>query len=321
MSEHQEPIRNLVFCGGGVKGVAYVGAIQVLEERGILPGVRRVAGASAGAITAGLLAAGADAATFTKLFRSLSFPSFVREQCPWLREPLRLYRHYGLHSGDPLVAWLSDAVGALTARSLGEAKPDVTLGELHRAAIDGKPVRHFFGIGSNLTEQLPEVFSGKTRPDLTLVQAMRASASFPVVFQPYALGQHLYVDGGLTWNYPIDLFDGDYARRTKGRPMPEDAGERTIGFALGTLGDVADVAPPRPVAIEDLGGFAHALMSFVLDESTRLHTSRRGVERTVVIDDLGVATTDFGITPEKEDALVESGRKATSAWLDHHPER
>ena len=43
--------RNLVFEGGGVKGIAYAGAIGVLEERDILAGIQRVAGTSAGAIT------------------------------------------------------------------------------------------------------------------------------------------------------------------------------------------------------------------------------------------------------------------------------
>ncbi len=52
--------RNLVFEGGGVKGIAYAGAIQVLEKQNILEDIRRVAGASAGAITAALLSAGAS---------------------------------------------------------------------------------------------------------------------------------------------------------------------------------------------------------------------------------------------------------------------
>ena len=50
--------RNLVFEGGGVKGIAYIGAMQVLEEKGILTSVQRVGGTSAGAINATLLALG-----------------------------------------------------------------------------------------------------------------------------------------------------------------------------------------------------------------------------------------------------------------------
>ena len=47
--------RNLVFEGGGVKGVAYVGALNELHKRGILDSIERVGGTSAGAINAVLL--------------------------------------------------------------------------------------------------------------------------------------------------------------------------------------------------------------------------------------------------------------------------
>lgn len=50
--------RNLIFEGGGVKGIAYIGAMQILHNRGILPDIRRVGGTSAGAINALLFALG-----------------------------------------------------------------------------------------------------------------------------------------------------------------------------------------------------------------------------------------------------------------------
>ena len=54
------PPENLVFKGGGPKGIAYLGAIKVLERKGIFTHVRRVAGTSAGAMTAVLLAVGCN---------------------------------------------------------------------------------------------------------------------------------------------------------------------------------------------------------------------------------------------------------------------
>ena len=59
--------RNMVFEGGGVKGIAYAGAIAVLEDKEILPDIRRVAGTSAGAITAALLALGASSQSVRKI--------------------------------------------------------------------------------------------------------------------------------------------------------------------------------------------------------------------------------------------------------------
>jgi NTE family protein len=50
--------RNLVFEGGGVKGIAYVGALRQLEARGIMEEIRRVGGTSAGAINAVMLSLG-----------------------------------------------------------------------------------------------------------------------------------------------------------------------------------------------------------------------------------------------------------------------
>ena len=52
MSYH---FKNLVFEGGGVKGIAYVGAMEVLDREGILNNIERVAGTSAGAMVAVLV--------------------------------------------------------------------------------------------------------------------------------------------------------------------------------------------------------------------------------------------------------------------------
>ncbi|WP_226163281.1 patatin-like phospholipase family protein [Hymenobacter terricola] len=48
--------RNLVMEGGGIRGIAYGGALLELEQQGILRGLERVGGTSAGAIQAALLA-------------------------------------------------------------------------------------------------------------------------------------------------------------------------------------------------------------------------------------------------------------------------
>ena len=50
------PFRNLAFQGGGSKALAYHGAVRVLEDEGVLDGIARVAGTSAGATLAGSLA-------------------------------------------------------------------------------------------------------------------------------------------------------------------------------------------------------------------------------------------------------------------------
>lgn len=52
------PPENIIWQGGGPRGLAQIGAIQALQERGLLRNVRRMAGTSAGSMTATLAAIG-----------------------------------------------------------------------------------------------------------------------------------------------------------------------------------------------------------------------------------------------------------------------
>jgi NTE family protein len=70
--EHERDV-DLVFEGGGLKGIALVGAYSVLEERGYRP--QNIAGASAGAIVAALVAAGYDAPELRQTIMECDFSS------------------------------------------------------------------------------------------------------------------------------------------------------------------------------------------------------------------------------------------------------
>jgi NTE family protein len=78
--------RNLVFEGGGVKGIAYVGAMQILEQRGILKDVVRVGGASAGTINALIFALGFDVREQHDILRSAEF-SKSETFFKWFEDP------------------------------------------------------------------------------------------------------------------------------------------------------------------------------------------------------------------------------------------
>jgi exoenzyme U len=71
------PIEHLVLGGGGAKGMAYPGAVQTLEARGVLAGIRTLSGSSAGGITAALLASGMDAARFKTLSDGLDMMTLL----------------------------------------------------------------------------------------------------------------------------------------------------------------------------------------------------------------------------------------------------
>ena len=94
-------IENLVFEGGGVKGIAYAGAIEALETKNVLKDVKRVAGTSAGAITAALVSLKYDAATITKVVNNTDFKKFEDH---W--NPLKIPTKYGLYKGQFLLEFI-----------------------------------------------------------------------------------------------------------------------------------------------------------------------------------------------------------------------
>ena len=65
--------RNLVFEGGGVKGIAYVGALEVLDKEGILRNIERVAGTSAGAMVAVLVGLGYTTKEISDILWDINF--------------------------------------------------------------------------------------------------------------------------------------------------------------------------------------------------------------------------------------------------------
>src|SRR5437870_13873229 len=70
------PITALVFEGGGIKGLAYIGVLQALEEKNLLKDVKWVAGSSVGAMTALMVALGYTQSQITTEFGNMDFSKF-----------------------------------------------------------------------------------------------------------------------------------------------------------------------------------------------------------------------------------------------------
>ncbi len=118
--------RNLVFEGGGVKGIAYVGALEALRERGVLDNIERVGGTSAGAINAILVGLNYSEAETRELLWELDFNNFMDDTFGIFRDTDRLLDEFGWYKGDYFMEWIGD----LVARKAGHR--GATFGELKR---------------------------------------------------------------------------------------------------------------------------------------------------------------------------------------------
>lgn len=327
-----EPIfRNLVFEGGGVKGIAYVGALKELEQLGVLKRIIRVGGTSAGAIMAVLLAFGYSIDECTTVLWDLDFRTFVDPSPRWVVNLCRVLRRYGWCKGHAFEQWL-----ATLARDKS-FPPDVTFSQLGER--EGPTL---YIIGTNLSTRLAEVFSAEQTPAMSVVDAVRRSMSIPLYFAAVRnrLGD-VFVDGGVFDNYPIKLFDRSgyldsgipfsfQARTTEyyepynegisaNEPQARIYNKQTLGFRLDSGREIEmfrHQSPPPRRDIRGLFGYSRALVGSVLNAQTNQHLHSDDWHRTIYINTLDVGTTDFDLSEEKKTALVESGRSGVREYFD-----
>lgn len=309
-----EPFADLVFEGGGVKGIGLAGAYSALCERGVGP--KRVAGTSAGAITAALVAAGYSAEELDEILLEVPFARFKdtawEDRIPIIGHPLSVLLQRGIYEGGFFREWMRELLAAKGVRTFGQlADPEATeVKERYRLKVIVSDVTH------RRLLVLPDDAAtlGIEPDDLEVAYAVRMSMSIPIFFEPVMHRNprtgldHLIVDGGMLSNFPVWLFDAD-----KGEPPRWP----TFGMLL-VEGD-----PKVPVSHRVEGresgsiiDYIKALASTMMEAHDRLYLEKATFVRTIPIPTLGVSTTEFDITPARVRAIYESGRKAAFDFLD-----
>jgi NTE family protein len=312
---------DLVLEGGGVRGVALAGAVAGLHGRGVQ--VQRVAGTSAGAIVAALVAAGLGGDELDRLGRDLDLGELVPggplSGLGPVGRGLGVLLELGLHDHRPLKAWLGerlDRLGVTTFGDLREHDAASSLPDRHRYRLVVATADVSRGRRVLLPWDLPDY--GIDPDGFPVVDAVAASAAIPLVFEPYRLpladdapvagdvdgAEAVLVDGGLASNFPIDVFD-----RTDGRPPRWP----TIGVKLSARPDAP--VPVRPV--RGPVGYLQAVVSTAVTAWDQRHLDDPCVvERTAFVDTTGVPPLDFDIDAATRARLVADGRAAAEAWLD-----
>ncbi|XP_062569916.1 uncharacterized protein LOC134231985 [Saccostrea cucullata] len=194
------PFENLVFEGGGAKGVAYPGAIQALEELGLIKQIKRFAGTSVGSMTACMVALGYNSTKIKEVLEK-DFRTFYDARLGRLSLIPNMLFHLGWQPMNTLYEFFGD----LVAEKLGNK--DATFKDLYT-----KTGKELCIVVMNVNNMEEEYFHLKTTPNVPLRMAMRMSASLPGLMQPvqYVISgqKNLYIDGGVLVNYPISCFDG-----------------------------------------------------------------------------------------------------------------
>ena len=198
----------LALSGGGVRGAAHVGVLRALLEERLMP--EMAAGASAGAIVTGLLAAGVSVEEMEGAVRHLSGkgksyldPDYraMAELAPRLLADGEISLA-GLFKGDRLAAYFTELT---KGRHLDQAVLPFVI-----PAVDLNSGDTVAFTNGEMPAPLAHV---KWEWEGFLGQVMMASSSVPGVFVPRKIGACRLVDGGVTDNLPVDLLQAAGARR------------------------------------------------------------------------------------------------------------
>ena len=311
---------DLVFEGGGVKGIALVGAFSVLEKRGYEP--QNMAGASAGAIVATLIAAGYTAAELREIIGELDYDMFKDEawedRIPLMNRSLSMLKDLGLYEGKAFFDWIDALLEAKGVRTFGDLvrREDAELRYRYKAQV----------IASDVTERrllvLPRDATklGIARPDdLSVALAVRMSMSIPIFFEPVKFGnpetgaEHLIVDGGMLSNFPVWLFDAE-------EPLWPTFGMKLVESPQRPLPG-EPIPPQRPRSgVLLVIDYLRSLVDTMMAAHDRLYIEEHDFARTIAIDTLGVGTTEFDLSGKRAMDLYESGRTAAREFLAGIPE-
>jgi NTE family protein len=316
---------DLVLEGGGVKGIALVGAFTVLEKHGYR--VRRVAGASAGAIVGSLIAHGMSGDEMVAVMTELDYARFLD---PTFLSHLGLVGKgtsaaltKGIYKGQWFQHWIDDQLGGATFGAFRDTDVDPAT-----AAADPKLAYRLVVMASDISNRrlarLPWDYSthyplgaspdGGT-DDRKVSEAVACSMSIPFFYQPHKLAyewtqggstearEAWMVDGGMLSNFPIDAFD-----RTDG------AAPRWPTFGIKLLGRPGDDEGPRPI-----GGtidYVSSIASTVIDYLSRARIDDPALRaRTIFIDTQSVDVTDFHLSKDEQLQLFRNGQDAAERFL------
>lgn len=278
-------IENLVFKGGGVLGVAYAGGIQSLDEHGLYESVKAAAGTSAGSIMASLVSLRYSANEINAIARAIDFKEFGDH---W--NPLRIATHYGLYKGDKFLEWIKGIIKAKTDN-----------GEITFSQLAAQGFRDLKVFATDLNTGNVKEFSNAETPTVMVAESLRASMAVPLFFAAWQFSNHIpddhiYVDGGTVYIYPINAF-GDLSK--------------TLGFYVyNPANTVSDLG------YDDLLKYVKLLYQATSNAQSVAFEKDKEIEAaTVKINDFGIPSTDLDITNAQKDQLYNSGKQATDEYL------
>ena len=202
-----KPYVVLALSGGGVKGYAHIGVLEVLEREGV--GIAGIVGTSMGSIVGSLYASGRTAAELDTIVRDVNLGELVTATggnyfnvSDKLDRDVSMIRpEVHMNNRNRVVGPLGLVAGTAVLEYIAQLLSHVTVTDFRQLPIP------FAAVATDLVTGEKVVLRRGS-----LASAVRASMSIPGVFDPWEISGRLLVDGGMVSNMPVEtakeLFPG-----------------------------------------------------------------------------------------------------------------
>ncbi len=197
-----QPKTGLVLSGGAARGLAHIGVLKALEERGIR--IDAIAGTSMGAVIGGLYASGYSTEELEKLALELDWQQVLSDDPPRQDVPFRRKQDDRDFLVKRKLSFRDDGslglpLGVIQGQNLALLLERLLVHTSDTRDFDRLPIP-FRAVATDIANDKKVIFRSGHLP-----QAIRASMSIPAVFAPVEIDGRLLVDGGMVDNIPMDV--------------------------------------------------------------------------------------------------------------------
>ena len=278
------PPKRICLSGGGIRAISYIGALEVLDEYGLLNHVKEYIGVSAGAFMGFVLCLGYTLEELRRLCFEFDFGLIRNMEAENI---LDFFENFGIDNGEKLKRLLESLLRQKTLSS------EITFLEF-KEKLPKQPQLRCFATDLNTCQ--PREFSFEKTPHVKLVDALRATMSLTFYFTPIQdpITGHILTDGGILHNYPMHFLD--YQER------------------LTSLGLTFSMSHAENHPITDLYDFLHQMFACVYLPRNK-KVMEEAFEHTIVLPNGDYPPWNFEASKEDRMKLSDMAAEATRDFL------
>jgi len=204
--EHIKTLYNLSFSGGGFKGAAFLGCVKALKQHNLMDNVNCVAGSSAGALVATLIACRAEYG-FMKNCTMKILQHFDKYRFSWyhvFKNAQNVSKDFGVFQTEELQKIFSTIV-----QDASNLKGSITFKSLYESTKIKLIIT-----ATSLDSKTPFYFNYETTPNTEISEALTISVNIPLLFAAKKYNHERMVDGCIIEHLPMECWKDNEIENT-----------------------------------------------------------------------------------------------------------